>query len=94
MYEYIHKYNIYIYIYPYICIHQVTSKGMGAELLDHTRRLREIVTVASRSTSLPMTVKIRVGHYEDEERRNAHKLIPELAAWGASGRNFEKATHD
>jgi len=65
-------------------IDQVTSKGMGAELLDHTRRLREIVTVASRSTSLPMTVKIRVGHYEDEERRNAHKLIPELAAWGAS----------
>ena len=65
-------------------IDQVTSKGMGAELLDHTQRLREIVTVASRSTSLPMTVKIRVGHYEDEARRNAHKLIPELAAWGAS----------
>jgi len=32
--------------------------------------------VASRASALPMTVKIRVGHYEDEPRRHAHKLIP------------------
>ena len=65
-------------------IDQVTSKGMGAELLDNLPRLREIVTVASRSSALPMTVKIRVGHYEDAQRRMAHKLIPLLSSWGAS----------
>ncbi|KAJ1494870.1 hypothetical protein T484DRAFT_1608781, partial [Baffinella frigidus] len=62
----------------------VCNKGMGAELLDRTRRLQEIVTVASGSTSLPFTVKIRVGHYEDEERRHAHSLIPQLSKWGAA----------
>jgi hypothetical protein len=45
---------------------------------------QEIVTVASGSTSLPFTVKIRVGHFEDAARRHAHTLIPQLARWGAA----------
>jgi hypothetical protein len=48
------------------------------------RGSQEIVTVASGSTSLPFTVKIRVGHFEDAARRHAHTLIPQLARWGAA----------
>ncbi|EKX36292.1 hypothetical protein GUITHDRAFT_158684 [Guillardia theta CCMP2712] len=62
----------------------ICGKGMGAELLEKPQRLQEIVTIASRTTSLPMTVKIRVGQHEDPSRRNAHLLVPRLADWGAS----------
>ena len=38
--------------------------------------------IASRCTTIPMTVKMRIGPKDD--KKIAHNLIPRVADWGAS----------
>lgn len=42
----------------------------------------EILQIASRCTTIPMTVKMRIGPRDD--KKIAHNLIPKVAEWGAS----------
>jgi tRNA-dihydrouridine synthase 3 len=65
-------------------IELVFSKGMGSGLMERTRRVEEIVRGMSTvlGDRMALTVKIRAGVADGKP--TAHKLIPQLAGWGAA----------
>lgn len=53
----------------------VTNRGMGAGLLPHPEKIREILTAFFESTNLRLSVKLRAGYYSANE---IEKLVPVL----------------
>jgi tRNA-dihydrouridine synthase 3 len=65
-------------------IDSICNKGMGSALSLRPGRVQSVVRTMSSVLSCPLTVKMRVGYDDNEAQRNAHKLIPKIASWGAS----------
>ncbi|XP_055963233.1 tRNA-dihydrouridine(47) synthase [NAD(P)(+)]-like [Sorex fumeus] len=60
----------------------VYKKGGGCALMNRTAKFQQIVRGMDQVLDVPVTVKIRTGV---QERVNlAHRLLPELRAWGAA----------
>lgn len=60
----------------------VYKKGGGCALMNRPTKFQQIVRGMSQVLDVPLTVKIRTGV---QERVNlAHRLLPELRAWGAA----------
>ncbi|KAM6220161.1 tRNA-dihydrouridine(47) synthase [NAD(P)(+)]-like [Rhynchocyon petersi] len=60
----------------------VYKKGGGCALMSRSSKFRQIVLGMNQVLDVPLTVKIRTGV---QERTNlAHRLLPELRAWGTA----------
>eukprot|EP00002_Diphylleia_rotans_P033044 TRINITY_DN6999_c0_g1_i1.p1 TRINITY_DN6999_c0_g1~~TRINITY_DN6999_c0_g1_i1.p1 ORF type:complete len:631 (-),score=118.91 TRINITY_DN6999_c0_g1_i1:227-2119(-) len=57
-------------------------KGSGCALMERPRRIEGILRGMSSVLRCPVTIKMRIG--QTIESPNAHKIIPNLKAWGAS----------
>lgn len=65
-------------------IDSICNKGMGSAMSLRPGRIQSVVRTMSSVLTCPLTVKMRVGYDDNEAQRNAHKLIPKIASWGAS----------
>jgi tRNA-dihydrouridine synthase B len=64
-------------------VNKVTKRGEGASLLKEPHRLRELLKVLVRNSSVPVTVKIRSGW--DEASRNAREVSLHAQEGGIQG---------
>nr|XP_004999415.1 tRNA-dihydrouridine(47) synthase [NAD(P)(+)]-like isoform X2 [Cavia porcellus] len=60
----------------------VYKKGGGCALMNRPAKFQQIVRGMSQVLDVPLTVKIRTG--VQEHANLAHRLLPELRAWGAA----------
>jgi tRNA-dihydrouridine synthase 3 len=61
----------------------ICGKGAGSACLQRPNRMSEIVRGMSAMLSCPLTLKMRRGYNEGDDV--AHKLVPQVALWGAAG---------
>ena len=59
----------------------VCDRGMGASLMSRTTRLHTMLTAASRSCALPLTLKMRTGLAGAAADRFAHRLVSQVRVW-------------
>ena len=58
----------------------ICNKGAGSMLLQKPDRMELVARAAAPLLSCPLTLKTRVGYYDN--KRVAHELIPRMAGWG------------
>lgn len=60
----------------------VVNKGAGSALLTKPMRMRNVIEVASGTTGIPITIKVRTGYFEGKNRIDS--LIADIGNWGAT----------
>ena len=60
----------------------VCNKGAGSALLKKPDRMEQIARCAAPLLGCPLTLKTRVGYFDD--RRVAREIIPRMASWGVA----------
>lgn len=60
----------------------IYKKGGGSGMMHRLSTLQASVTCASKLLSIPFTVKMRTGVYQD--KKITHTIVPKMADWGAS----------
>ncbi|CAB3231271.1 unnamed protein product [Arctia plantaginis] len=60
----------------------IYKKGGGSGMMHRLSTLEASVTCASKLLSIPFTVKMRTGVYQD--KKITHTIVPKMADWGAS----------
>ncbi|CAH0603317.1 unnamed protein product [Chrysodeixis includens] len=60
----------------------IYKKGGGCGMMHRLNTLEQSVKCASKLLSIPFTVKMRTGVYQD--KKITHTIIPKMAEWGAS----------
>ena len=58
----------------------ICNKGAGSMLLQKPDRMELVARAAAPLLSCPLTLKTRIGYYDD--KRVAHEIIPRMAGWG------------
>lgn len=58
----------------------ICNKGAGSMMLQKPDRMELVARAAAPLLSCPLTLKTRVGYYDN--KRVAHEIIPRMASWG------------
>jgi len=58
----------------------ICNKGAGSVMLQKPDRMELVARAAAPLLSCPLTLKTRVGYYDN--KRVAHEIIPKMAGWG------------
>lgn len=72
----------------------VCAKGAGSSLMRDTDRLKNVVRSMASVSSTPVTIKLRMGYFDDPSRYVAHDIIPRAKAWGAFAATLHGRTRE
>ena len=70
----------------------VCAKGAGSTLLTETGRLQQIVESMSAVMAKPLTIKVRMGYFDDASSYVAHEILPKARGWGAAAATLHGRT--
>ena len=72
----------------------VCAKGAGSSLMRDTDRLKNVVRTMTGVSSTPVTIKLRMGYFDDPSRYVAHDIIPRAKKWGAFAATLHGRTRE
>jgi tRNA-dihydrouridine synthase 3 len=72
----------------------VCAKGAGSSLMRDTDRLKNVVRTMAAVSSTPVTIKLRMGYFDDPSKYVAHDIIPRAKAWGAFAATLHGRTRE
>jgi tRNA-dihydrouridine synthase 3 len=72
----------------------VCAKGAGSSLMRDTDRLKNVVRTMATVSSTPVTIKLRMGYFDDPSKYVAHDIIPRAKAWGAFAATLHGRTRE
>lgn len=72
----------------------VCAKGAGSSLMRDTDRLKTVVQSMTSVSSTPVTIKLRMGYFDDPSKYVAHDIIPKAKAWGAFAATLHGRTRE
>jgi len=72
----------------------VCAKGAGSSLMRDTDRLKNVVRSMTAVSSTPVTIKLRMGYFDDPSKYVAHDIIPRATKWGAAAATLHGRTRE
>ena len=72
----------------------VCAKGAGSSLMRDVDRLKSVVRSMTAVSSTPVTIKLRMGYFDDPSKYVAHDIIPRATKWGAFAATLHGRTRE
>jgi len=72
----------------------VCAKGAGSSLMRDTDRLKNVVRSMTAVSSTPVTIKLRMGYFDDPTKYVAHEIIPKATKWGVYAATLHGRTRE
>ena len=72
----------------------VCAKGAGGSLMRDIDRLKRVVRSMTSVSSTPVTIKLRMGYFDDPSRYVAHDIISKAKSWGAYAATLHGRTRE